>query len=103
MPSKVKRYSRTLRLTAEEALKLKRNADACGMTQAGYIRNLINGYYPKEKPPAEFYVYIKKLYEAVYKAEESGLSATEVEKIHDLIFEIEKKYIAPEKKRNTWV
>ena len=95
--AKVKRTNRTISLTESEVLRLRQFSSKCGMTQAGYMRSLLNGYKPKEKPPAEFYNALKQLYELLYQIEDKGISPNLSEKVYDLIYEIEKKYIKPDK------
>lgn len=98
MSNDAKRYIRNLRLTDQEIIRLQRNSAACGMSQSGYLRSLLNGYKPKEKPSDEFYELLKRLYSLLYQMEESGKNTDISDKVYDLIFEIEKKYIKPDRK-----
>ena len=97
MPNE-KRFIRNLRLTDNEIIRLKKNSDACGMTQSAYLRSLLNGYKPKEKPSSEFYELMKSLYSLLFKMEESGTNPEISDKVYELLFEIEKKYIKPGRK-----
>lgn len=97
--NKVKRYIRNLRLTDAECRLLKQRAEACNMTQSAYLRSLLNDYQPKEKPPKEFYDNLQQLYGLLYQLSDDGVNTEVTEKVYDLLFEIEKKYIKPDKKR----
>jgi hypothetical protein len=48
-------------LNEEENKKLKENAKKVGLTESSYVRNLINGYKPKEQPNELFYEMLKQL------------------------------------------
>lgn len=98
MAKDVKRYIRNLRLTDAECIKLRQYANDCGMTQAGYLRSLLNGYKPKEKPSEEFYTDLKKLYALLYKMDDSGNNKEITDSVYELIYKIEKKYIKPDRK-----
>lgn len=96
-----KRFIRNLRLTDEECIKLRKYAKACGTSQSGYLRNLLNGYEPKEKPSDEFYGELKKLYALLYKLDDASdnrdIKAV-TDSVYELIYDIEKKYIKPDRK-----
>ena len=49
------------RVNDEEHDLLKRNAKKCGLSVARYLRFLIQGYLPKELPPADYYGMIRQL------------------------------------------
>jgi hypothetical protein len=97
MPNE-KRFIRNLRLTDSEIIRLRNNANACGMSQSGYLRSLLNGYKPKEKPSADFYKALKMLYSILFQMEDSGVTPELTDKAYDLMYEIEKKYIKPDRK-----
>ena len=44
-----------------ENKKLKKNSELTGLCESDYLRSLINDYYPKEKPPKEFYYILNEL------------------------------------------
>ena len=44
-----------IRLTSKELGKLNQNVSATTMNREQYIRSLINGFSPKEAPPADYY------------------------------------------------
>ena len=49
------------RLTDEECEKLKRLAAKSGLTQAGYIRHLLKGVIPKDRPPPDYFSMMEEL------------------------------------------
>ena len=49
------------RLTEREREKLQRKAEKAGMKMTTYICHLINNRIPVEKPPQEYYEYLKEL------------------------------------------
>lgn len=51
-----------VRLTEEENEKLKRCAEACGLSQSEFIRQLCKGKTPKPKPTKEFWELLNLLY-----------------------------------------
>ena len=48
-------------LNDEEKKRLENNASKVGLSQSSYIRNLINGYKPKEQPTEEIFEMLKQL------------------------------------------
>lgn len=44
------------RLTEKEHRRLQRRANSCGLTMSAYVRQIINGYKPRESPPADYFV-----------------------------------------------
>lgn len=53
-----------VRLTEEENEKLKRCAEACGLSQSEFIRQLCIRKAPKPKPTKEFWELLNTLYDA---------------------------------------
>lgn len=51
-----------VRLTEEENEKLKRCAEACGLSQSAFIRQLCKGKAPKPQPQKEFWELLNTLY-----------------------------------------
>ena len=51
-----------MRLYRDEMEKLEKKSRKCGLTKEGYIRMFINGYNPKETPPADYRDMMKELY-----------------------------------------
>ena len=93
----------------EEVRRLEENAYKCGMNRSNYIRSLIMGYVPKEKPPKELFLYNEELrhiginYNQIAKhANELGYISNEEyllckSVMNDLIKDIKKKYLLPDK------
>ena len=52
-----------VRLSEEENEKLKRCAEACGLSQAAFIRQLCKGKAPKPQPQKEFWELLNALYD----------------------------------------
>ena len=52
-----------VRLTEEENEELKRYAEACGLSQSEFIRQLCKGKTPKPKPTKEFWELLNTLYD----------------------------------------
>lgn len=50
------------RLNQAEYAALKKNVEKTGMTQEGYIRSVLSGRIPKERPPADYYQMTKQLH-----------------------------------------
>lgn len=51
------------RLNEKEHKRLKRRATSCGLSMSGYIRQIINGYKPREAPPADYFAMTRELKE----------------------------------------
>ena len=51
-----------VRLTKEENEELKRCAEACGLSQSEFIRQLCKGKTPKPQPTKEFWELLNTLY-----------------------------------------
>lgn len=52
----------TFRLTDDEFRVLKAKVKRCGYSQEAYLRSLINGYAPKEKPPPDYMAMMRELH-----------------------------------------
>lgn len=52
-----------VRLSEEKNEKLKRCAEACGLSQAAFIRQLCKGKAPKPQPQKEFWELLNALYD----------------------------------------
>ena len=50
-----------IRLSTEEYETLMKKVKNCNCSREQYIRNLINGYSPKEAPPADYYTILSKI------------------------------------------
>lgn len=92
----------------EEILTLRNNSNKVGMNESSYIRSLIMGYQPREKPDEEFYEFIKLLRaisnnmnQIAKKANVKGQVEAEeytknVELLFSFISEVKDKYLYPE-------
>ena len=59
-----------IRLSEEEKAKLEHDAARCGLTQAGYFRQLCLGKQPQPKQPPEFWELLDALYALYDKLEQ---------------------------------
>lgn len=48
-------------ITAQEHEKIQSCAKKSGLTLSAYLRNLINGYVPREPPSADYLAFMKEL------------------------------------------
>lgn len=96
-------------LSDEELELMNKNAELTGMNVSDYLRQLITGYKPKEKPPEDFYNSIKeirrigkninqlvKLASASKKINVLGLNK-ELKMLDNLVLDIKRKYLKPDK------
>lgn len=51
------------RISEKEHRRLKRRAKSCGLSMSGYVRQIINGYKPRESPPADYFAMTRELKE----------------------------------------
>ena len=51
-----------LRLSLKEKEKIERNAQRCGMSVSGYVRQCCLGLEPKGRPPDVFWELLEELY-----------------------------------------
>lgn len=51
------------RLSEKEHKRLKRRAKSCGLSMSGYVRQIINGYTPRESPPTDYFSMTRELKE----------------------------------------
>ena len=49
------------RISEKERKLLERRAQDCGLTMSAYVRQIINGYHPKEAPSMDFYRMMREL------------------------------------------
>ena len=50
------------RVNEQEIQALTLNAKKSGITRDAYIRSLINGFVPSEKPPSDYYAMMRELH-----------------------------------------
>jgi len=99
----------TVRLDDKEFALLKSKVQKAGLSQEGYLRTIIKGYSPREKPDDRFYVVMRQLaglgnncHQLLKKANALGfidvpMLKTESEKWYAFRLEIMKRYLDPEK------
>ncbi|MDD4496369.1 MAG: plasmid mobilization relaxosome protein MobC [Eubacteriales bacterium] len=99
----------TVRLNDTEFALLKTNVKRSGLSQEGYIRHLIHGRTPREKPDDRFYVVMRQLaglgnncHQLLKKANALGfidtpLLKSEAEKWAVFRLEMQQRYLHPEK------
>lgn len=100
-------------ITEKENILLKENAKRCCLTEASYLRMLLNRNVPKEKPDIDFYEamnQICKLMEYVealiIQIRQTGicneeLMQEEIQRWHKFQLDIEKRFLTPEEM--TWL
>lgn len=111
---KVKTKRVEVRLTENEFQRLESLSIKTCLPKASLIRMLIKGYMPKEKPDKDFYNLTKEMYaignnlnQLVRKA--NSLDFVDADKFkaltqrhYDLISEIERQYLKPERNEDLW-
>lgn len=104
-----RRIKKQIWLSDEEDYIMKCNAESVGMNSSDYIRHLILGYKPKEKPPTQFYEDIKcirnignNINQIARIANARGVVDVphlkkEIDKLDRLIIELKNEYLRPNK------
>jgi anion-transporting ArsA/GET3 family ATPase len=104
-----RRIKKQIWLSDEEDYIMKCNADSVGMNSSDYIRHLILGYKPKEKPSAQFYEDIKgvrnignNINQIARIANAKGVIDVphlkkEIDKLDEFIIYMKNKYLRPDK------
>lgn len=104
-----RRIKKQIWLNDEEDYIMKCNAESVGMNSSDYIRHLILGYKPKEKPPTQFYEDIKGIRNIGNNINQIARIANargvvdvphlkkEIDKLDTFIIELKNKYIRPDK------
>lgn len=54
-------------LNEREAAALEKNVKRTGLTREAYLRQLIQGYVPRELPPVDYYRFMEQLYRVMEK------------------------------------
>ena len=105
----------TLRLSDKEYEKLKNSADKVGVPREVYLRMLVSGTTPKEKPTADFYSMTRELnaignsLNQIAKVANSkgfiNVKAYEenAQKLNGFIVEISKAALTPERRDDKWL
>ena len=104
-----RRVKKQIWLSDDEDYILKTKSQAVGMNASDYIRHLIIGYKPKEKPPEEFYNNFKEIRRIGKNINQIARLASASNKVYMLYFqkqidmldnfiiEIKNNYLRPEK------
>ena len=104
-----RRIKKQIWLSDEEDYIMKCNAESVGMNSSDYIRHLILGYKPKEKPSAQFYEDIKGIRNIGNNINQIARIANargvvdvphlkkEIDKLDRLIIELKNEYLRPDK------
>ena len=104
-----------LRLSDDECQTLKQSSEKVGVPRVVYLRMLIMGTQPKEKPSADFYGIMKELnaignsLNQIAKVANSkgfiNVKAYEenVRKLNGFILEISKAVFTPERRNDKWL
>lgn len=86
-----------VRLTTEEMNRLKRYSRKCNLSASAYTRMLINGYVPKETPPAEYRQLMQKLCD-IHDTLKIQKKTEDAQALQNMIVEMQKAFVLPEKK-----
>lgn len=104
-----RRIKKQVWLNSDEDYLLRIKSQKVGMNASDYMRHLIVGYEPKEKPPEEFYDNFKEIRRIGKNINQIARIASSTNKVDMLYFqkqidmldniivEIKRKYLKPEK------
>lgn len=76
-------------LNEEENTKLQNNSKKAGLSRESYLRTLINGYAPKELPPADYYTMIRELHAIGSNLNQMAARANATRHIDRTVFQYE--------------
>ena len=85
-----------VRLSRQEADRLKRNSRRAGLTNSSYIRMLISGYCPKETPPVEYGEILQKL-TGIYTLLQESADTAILEELEKTLLQLQTQLTMPEK------
>jgi len=71
-----------IRFTEKEYARLCKHAERAGLPKSTYIRHMIDGVWPKERPPAEYFPILRELHEAGNKLSSASYMAYQYGGIH---------------------
>ena len=104
-----RRIKKQIWLNDEEEYIMKCKSQAVGMNASDYIRHLIVGYKPKEKPSEQFYEEIKNIRNIGHNINQIARIANakgvidvphlrkEIDKLDEFIIDMKNKYLRPDK------
>ncbi len=84
-----------VRLSRQEADRLKRNSRRASLTNSGYIRMLINGYCPKETPPLEYSEILQQL-TGIYTLLQESADTAVLEELEKTLLQLQTQLTMPE-------
>lgn len=108
-----RRIKKQIWLNDEEEYIMKCKSQAVGMNASDYIRHLIVGYKPKEKPSEQFYEEIKNIRNIGNNINQIARIANakgvidvphlkkEIDKLDEFIIDMKNKYLRPDK--DEWI
>ena len=101
-------------MNRDEDQDLKHKAHRACLSEASLIRLLIKGYHPREKPDEDFYRYMREMSrignninQIAAKVNSLGIFDSErfdgeMEKLHQLVADLETAFLTPEDRRELW-
>lgn len=101
-----------VRLNAKEQQHLAKQVKKTGLSQEAFIRNLINGYVPKELPPSDYYAMMRELHaigsnlnQIAAKANATGhidrtVFQYEANRLRKAVLDIQAAVTSPERREN---
>ena len=104
-----------IRFTEQEYERLCKYSAKAGLPKSTYIRHMINGSQPREKPPVDYYEFMRKIYELGNSLDRltgaaHALGWVESEQLQaaigehaNLVLQITDAMIAPEKVENDFL
>ena len=111
---RVRNIQKIIRLNRSEAQDLQKKAKKACVSEAGFIRLLLKGYEPREKPDEKFYDAMRELSaignninQLSVKANTLGFVDTpmlkrEAQRWHKFQADIERAFLRPEKSEMKW-
>ncbi|MHB1314589.1 MAG: plasmid mobilization protein [Christensenellales bacterium] len=79
----------TFRLNSKEQQALTKQVKKSGLSQEAFIRTLINGYFPKELPPPDYYAMTRELHTIGVNLNQIAAKANATGHIDKAVFQYE--------------
>ena len=106
----MRRIKKQFWLSEKENADFMKKIELSGLSQSAVLRILIKGYEPREKPDKEFYDLMRQFYAMSNNLNQANyigfvdtrLLKEQIDKLNKLQFEIESKYLLPEKSSLLW-